>query len=158
LLGGSNCLGPSGSNPFGGIGLSITYVFHILIGGQPQVGGQTQFGGKPPIGGQPQLGGKPQVGGHNPVYGQNIHVLQSQPWNLPFQGNLQPYGGEHPQFNSFVTPNLSQPYPGSLNPTLGHNFKSNVHFQGNIPNQPNPSGYLPQNHPQLNISRLSNYL
>jgi hypothetical protein len=45
-----------------------------------------------------------------------------------------------------------------LNPTWGQNFQSNVPFQGNIPNQPNPVGYLPQNPPQLNLSGLSNYL
>jgi hypothetical protein len=112
-------------------------VFRFLIGGQPQVGGKPQFGGQPQIGGQPQLGGKPQVGGHNPVYGQSIHVLQSQPWNLPFQGNQQPSRGKHPQVNSFVPPNLGQPYPGSMNPTWGQNFQSNVPFQGNIPNKPN---------------------
>jgi hypothetical protein len=64
----------------------------------------------------------------------------------------------HPQVNSFVPPNLSQPYLGSLKPTWGQNFQSNAPFQGNIPNQPNPVGYLPQNPPQHNFSGLSNYL
>jgi hypothetical protein len=45
-----------------------------------------------------------------------------------------------------------------LNPTWGQNFQSNVPFQGNIPNQPNPVGYMPQNPPQPNLSGLSNYL
>jgi hypothetical protein len=151
LFGGSNHPGPSGSNPVGGTSHSVTSGFQIPVGGQPQVGGKPQFGGQPQIGGQPQLGGKPQVGGHNPVYGQNIPVLQSQPWNLPFQGNQQPSGGKHPQVNSFVPPNLGQPYPGSMNPTWGQNFQSNVPFQGNIPN-------INQNPPQPNLSGLSNYL
>jgi hypothetical protein len=113
LLGGS---GPSGSNPLGGTSLSITSGFQIPVGGQPQFGGQPQIGaqpiwgttsdwgttstwgetsiwGQPQIGAQPQLGGKPQVGVHNPLYGQNTPVVQSLPWNLPFQGNLQPSGG-----------------------------------------------------------------
>jgi hypothetical protein len=38
-----------------------------------------------------------------------------------------------------------------MNPTWGQNFRSNVPFQGNIPN-------LNQNPPQLNLSGLSNYL
>jgi hypothetical protein len=41
-----------------------------------------------------------------------------------------------------------------MNPTWGQNFQSNVPFQGNIPNQPNPN----QNPPQPNLSGLSNYL
>jgi hypothetical protein len=85
-------------------------------------------------------------------------VLQYQPWNPPFQGNLQQSGGQHPQVNSFVLPNLGQPYLSYLNPTWGQNFQSNVPFQGNIPNQPNPMGYLPQNPPQMNLSGLFNYL
>ena len=85
-------------------------------------------------------------------------MLQSQPWNLHFQRNLQPSRGQHPQVNSFVSPNFDQPYPGSLNPTWGQNFQSNVPFKGNTPNQPNPMGYMPQNPPQPNLSGLSNYL
>jgi hypothetical protein len=85
-------------------------------------------------------------------------VLQSQPWNLPFQGNQQPSVGKHPQVNSFFPPNLGQPYAGSLNPTWGQKFQSNVPFQGNIPNKPNPMGYLPQNPPKPSLSGLSNYL
>ena len=83
MLGGSNHPGPSGPNPVGGIGHSITSSFHILVGGQPQVGGKPQFGG------QPQLGGKPQVGGHNPIYEKNIPMLQYQRLTLHFQGNQQ---------------------------------------------------------------------
>jgi hypothetical protein len=113
LLGGSHHPGPSGSNPIVGTSLSVTYGFQIHVGDQPQDGGKPQFGG------QPQLGGQPQVGVHNLVYGQNVPVLQNQPWYLPFQGNLQPSGGKHPQVNYFVPPNLGQPYPGSLNPTWG---------------------------------------
>jgi hypothetical protein len=94
LSGGSNHLGPSGSNLVGGTNHSVAYGCHIPVGGQPQVGGK------------PQLGEKPQVGGHNPVYGKNIPVLQSQPWNFPFQENQQSSGGEHPQVNSFVPPNF----------------------------------------------------
>jgi hypothetical protein len=149
LFGGS---GPSGSNLVGGTHHSITFCFHILVGGQPQVGG------KPHIGGQPRLGGKPQFGGHNHSYGQSIPALQSQPWNIPFQGNQQPSRGQLPQVNDFVSPNLGQLYPGSTNITLGKKFQSNVPFQGNIPNQPNHVGYFPQNTPQLNLSGLSNYL
>jgi hypothetical protein len=127
------------------------------VGGQPQIEGQPQFRGKPQIGVQPQLGGKPQVGVHNPVYGQKVPVLPSQPWNLPFQGNQQPARGKHSQVNYFVPPNFGQLYPGSMNPTWGPNFQSNVPFQGNIPTQPNPMGYLSQNTPQPNLSGLSNY-
>jgi hypothetical protein len=151
LFGGSNSFGPSGSNLVGGTSHSITSSFQIPVGGQPQVGEQPQFAEQPQIGGQPQLGGQPQVGGHNPVYGKNILVLQSRPWNLPFQGSQQPYMGQHPQVNYFVPPTLGQPYPGSKNPTWGQNFQSNVPFQGNIPN-------INQNPPQLNLSELSNYL
>jgi hypothetical protein len=85
-------------------------------------------------------------------------VLQSQPWNLLFQGNLQTSGRQYPQVNSFVPPNFDQPYQGSLNPTWGQSIQSSVPFQGNIPNQPNLAGYTPQNPPQLNLSGLSNYL
>jgi len=85
-------------------------------------------------------------------------VLQTQPWNLPFQGNLQPSGGKQPKVNSFVLPNLGQLYLGYLNPTWGQKFQSNVPFQGNIPNQSNPMGYMPQNPPQPNLSGLSNYM
>ena len=67
------------------------------------------------------------------------------------QESQQPSGGKHPQVNSFVPPNLGQPYPGSMNPTWGQNFQSIVPFQGNIHN-------MNQNPPQLNLSRLSNYL
>jgi hypothetical protein len=155
LLGGS---GPSGSNPVGGTNCFVTSGFQIPMGGQPQVGGQPQLGGKPQVGAQPQIGGKPQVGFHNLGYGQNVPVLPSQPWNLPFQGNQQPARGKHPLVNSFVPPNIDQPYPGSLNPTWAQNFQSNVPFQGNIPNQPNPVGYMPQNTPQPIMSGLSNYL
>jgi hypothetical protein len=45
-----------------------------------------------------------------------------------------------------------------MNPTRGQNFHSNVPFQGNIPNQPNPGGFLTQNPPQSNLLGLSNYL
>jgi hypothetical protein len=158
LLGGSYHPGPSGSNPFRGTNISITSGFHIPIRGQPQAGGKPQFGGKPHIGAQPQLGGQPQVGVHNPLYGKNVPMIHSQPWNLPLQGNLQLPGGKHPQVNAFVPTNLGQPYLGSLNPTWGQNFQSNVPFQGNISNQPNPMGYMPQNPPQPNLSALSNYL
>ena len=71
---------------------------------------------------------------------------------------MQPSRGKHPQFNSCVPPNLVQLYPSSLNPTWRQNFQSNVPFQGDIPNQPNPMGYMPQNPPQPNLSELSNYL
>jgi hypothetical protein len=116
LLGGSHHSGPSGSNPIGGTSHSVTSSFQILVGGQPHIGAQ------------PQLGGQPQVGVHNSIYGQNAPVLQSQPWNLPFQGNIQLDGGKHPQVNAFVPHNLDQPYPGSLNPTRGQNFQSDVPF------------------------------
>jgi hypothetical protein len=102
LLGGSHHPGPSGSNPVGGTSHSITSGFQIHVGGQPQAGGKPPFWGQPHIGARPQLGGQPQVGVHNLVYGKNTHVLQAQPWNLPFQGNIQPSGGKHPQFNSFI--------------------------------------------------------
>jgi hypothetical protein len=59
--------------------------------------------------------------------------------------------GGHPQVNSFVPPNLGQPYPSSMNPAWGQNFESNVPFQGNIPN-------INQNCSQPNILGLSNYL
>jgi hypothetical protein len=157
LLGGSHHPSPSGSNPFGATSLPITSGFHIPVGGQPQARGQPQFGRQPQIGAQPQLGGQPQVGVHNPFYGQNTPVLQTQPWNLPFQGNIQPSGGKHIQVNYFVPPNLGQPYPCSLTPTWGQNLQSHVPFQGNILNQPNPMGYIPKNHPQPNLSGLSNY-
>jgi hypothetical protein len=133
LFGGPNHHVPSGSNPVGGTSHSITSGFQISIGGQPQ------------------LGGKPQVGGHNPVYGQIIPTLQSQPWNIPFQGNQQPSVGKQSQVNSFVPPNLGQPYLGSMNPTWGQNFQPNVLFQGNIPN-------IDQNPPQPNLSGHSYYL
>jgi hypothetical protein len=151
-LGGS---GPSGSNPLGGTGISITYGFQIPVGGQselggqPQIGAQPQFGGKPHIGAQPQLGGKPQVGVHNPLYGQNAPVVQYLPWHLIFQGNLQSSGVKHPQVNSFLPPNLGQPYLSSLNPTWGLNVQPNVPFQGNVSTQPNPIC-----HDSLLISRL----
>jgi hypothetical protein len=158
LLGESNRSIPSGPNPVGGTIYSVTSGFQIPVRGQPQAGEKPQFGGQPHIEGQPQLGGKPQVGVHNLIYGQHVPVLQYQPWNLPFQGNLQPSGGGNPQVKYFVPPNLVQLYPGSLNPTWGQKFQSNVPFQGNTYNQPNPVGYLPQNPPQLNLSGLSNYL
>jgi hypothetical protein len=87
LLGGSNFSSPGGSNLVGGTNPSVTSSFQILIGGQPQVGGKPQFGGKPQIGAQPQIGRQPQVGFHNLIYGKNVPVSQSQPWNIPFQGN-----------------------------------------------------------------------
>jgi hypothetical protein len=60
---------PSGSNSVGGTNHSVASGFHISVGGQPQ------------------------VGGHNPFYGKIIPVLQYHPWNLTFQGNQQPSGG-----------------------------------------------------------------
>jgi hypothetical protein len=93
LSGGSNHPIPSGSNLVEGSNHSVTFGFQIHVEGQPQVRGKPQSGGKPQIGGQPQLGGQPQVGGHNLVYGKNIPVLQSQPWNFPFQGNHNRLGG-----------------------------------------------------------------
>jgi hypothetical protein len=138
--GGSNHLGPSISNQFGGTSRIVTSGFQILVGGKPQVGG------------------KPKVGGHNPVYGQNIPALKSQPWKVPFQGNQQPSRGKHLQVNFFVPPSLGQPYPGSMNPSWGQNFQYNVPFQGSLPNQPTLVGYLTQNPPPPNFTGLANYL
>jgi hypothetical protein len=67
-------------------------------------------------------------------------------------------GGKHPQVNSFVPPNLSQSYPGSMNPTWGQNFQSNAHFQGRIPNQPTHVVYSTQNYPTPNFMGVFNYL
>jgi hypothetical protein len=82
-------------------------------------------------------------------------VVQSLPWHIHFQGNIQPSGEQHPQVNYFVTPNLGELYPGSLNPTWILNVQPNVPFQGNISNQSKTMGYVTQNPPQLNLSRLS---
>jgi hypothetical protein len=150
--GGANRLAPSGSNLVGGTSHFIAFGFHIPIGGQPKLGG------KPQVGGQLQVGGKSQVGVHNPIYGQSIHVLQSHPWNLPFQGNPQLFGVQHPQVNAFVPPSLGQPYPGSMNPTWGPNLQSSAPFQGSLLNQPTSVGYAVSNPPQPNLSRLYNYL
>jgi hypothetical protein len=75
-----------------------------------------------------------------------------------FQGNLNPFGGKHPQVNSFVPPNLGQSYPGYLNPTWGPKVPPSVPFQENPPNQSNPMGYVPKNPPQPNLSKMSPYL
>jgi hypothetical protein len=137
---GYNHPGPSSSNQVGGTSHYVASSFQI------------------PIGGQSQVGGKPQVGGHNPMYGKYIPGLQSQPWNFPFQGNQQLPGGKTLQVNSFVPPNLRQPYPGSMNPTWGQGFQSNDPFQGNIPNQPAHVGYVTQNLPPPNLIGPSIYL
>jgi hypothetical protein len=127
---GSNHHGSSRSNKFGGTSQFVASGFHIPVGGQPQ------------------------VGGHNLVYGKSMPSLQSQPWNLPFQENQQPFLGQHPQVNSFVPPNLGKSYPGSMNPTWGQNFQSNAPFQGILPNHPTLVSYSTQNPP----SGLYNYL
>jgi hypothetical protein len=143
--GGYNHLGPNISNQFGGTSHSVTSGFQIPVGGQPQVEGESQ------------VGGQPQVGGHNPVYRKYTSILQSQPWNFPFQGNKQSPGGKPPQVN-FVPPNLGKPYVGFMNPTWGQDFQSNDPSQGILPNQPTQVDYLTQNPPPLNLTEPSNYL
>jgi hypothetical protein len=78
-------------------------------------------------------------------------------WNLLAQGNPQSSGGKQPQRNPFIPPHSGQPYPGSLGSTWGPHVQSSVPFQGNIPNQPNPMGYMPP-HPRSNLSGHSMYM
>jgi hypothetical protein len=106
------------------------------------------------MGTQPPFGGKPPP---TPPYGQNILTTLAQYWNFVTQGNTQSIGGKQPQVTSFIPPGMGQPYPGTSNSILGSNVPSTITFQGNIPNQYNPMGYLPP-HQQLNLLRSSHYM
>jgi hypothetical protein len=76
-------------------------------------------------------------------------------WNL--QAKPQPSGGEPSQTSVSVPSNYDQPYLDSLNPTWGLNVQSSTPFQGNIPNQPNPTGYMPP-HQQPTLLESSHYM
>jgi hypothetical protein len=94
LFGGANYPGPSGSNPLGGTGPSITSGFQIPFGGQPQTGAQPQVGGKPQFGAQPQVGGNPRLV-YNLNLGPNLN-LGGNPKLAPitrFMGKLHLYLG-----------------------------------------------------------------
>jgi hypothetical protein len=147
--------GPSGSNPIGITHHLFTSGYHIPTGGQSYAWGQAQSEGHAQIGAPHPYGGHSQVGTYNSQSGPNTSNLLAHLWNL--QANPQPSGGQPSQTNVSVPPNYGQPYPGSLNPTWGSNVQSSTPFQGNIPNQPNPMGYMPP-HQQPTLPGSSHYM
>jgi hypothetical protein len=142
--------GHSGSNPIGGSTPSFTFVFYIPVGGQYNTEGKTQFGGHTQIGTPPPFGGKPPLRVHTPPYGKNIPGSLAQYWNLLIHGNTQSSRGKQPQVSSFIPPSLGQLYLDYSNPIWGLNVQSSVPFQGNIPNQYKPMGYMLP-HSRLNM-------
>jgi hypothetical protein len=142
--------GPSGSTPIGGSTPSFTSGYQIPVGGNITLGGKLNLEVKPKLGHHPHLEDNPRLEDIIHLWTEHSPGSLAQYWNLLIQGNPQSSGGKQPQVSSFIPPSSGQSYLGSSNPIWGSNVQSSVPFQGNIPNQYNPMGYMPP-HTRLNL-------